>query len=87
MSTPGIVGTRSISGSIGDGLQRRIGLRERALHEGHAHAVHAGLDADADVVEARLHLVCRDRLPLVDGLEILRPADVLPEHAARRRSS
>ena len=87
MSTPGNVRRALHLRQLGDRLQRRVGLGERALDEGHADLVLAGLDLDPDVVEARLHLVRGDRLVLVDGLQVLRPAEGALEHARCRRWS
>ena len=61
MSTPGIVGTRSISGSIAIGCSGESDCANERCTNAHADATLAGLHLHADVVEARLHLVRRDR--------------------------
>src|SRR5262249_36325263 len=63
-----------------DGLQWGVGFGERALDESHADPVLPRLDPYADVIEPVLHLVCRDRLMLIDRLQILRTAEAAIEH-------
>ncbi len=73
MSMPGIVGARSISGSIAIGCSGESDSANERCTNDDADLVRAGLHLHADVHEARLHFFGGVGLAHVDVFQVLGP--------------